>query len=775
MAINELLDPISRVVSTEIYINDKQIDKNAVADYIENIEIEVNYFRHSIIGVFTCFEDLFTMSIGKTPNALTEKDTIRIIFEDKSGSVFDRRFNILKTQKNTNQTTNRSEQWNVIIEDIFGHTLNSSNFTRFITEYGFSGTPFEICQKAIITLFEYPYKLTNLYKDPKITLNAKRNILDFVTDDNPTINYRFSKDLTPIENIMVLANKYNIHIYQNFDTFNIIQNPTFENSEHSEDVTETSLYKELCDGKKYPYKICDKIKQDSSLSLNDRANYRISLNLGGKEQVIRELNFEDVIKIIDINNNSDEFKNLRCENTLEVSSSYSLLSTLLNESYKKYLKSSNIIIYTRPTLPYCIPGTLTTIDLATKSEFLNTRKQGDYRFSGIWLIRSTTLKILNNQFLIGRMVLCRFDNQPDSTNEEVANIITSDENEYILTNKPEKPKNLENEIKTKTSIEFNNIEDSSGTISQFNSILNQTSTISNTIKNGANGVEAVSSTFETLKSLQPSIEKVINIIAPPEALENVTTAISSSINVAYKEIKPIIDMIRNTVNAISEFFNSILSKFDIISDSAKPYKNNIPELISRITNSLRKFRSEIKSCLRNIENLIISEIKKYADDISMCLNKMVKAFALNIYCAIMNTVVDSDKKLSINALIIHSLLVTVLKVLFVDPLTSMIKDKIYGVFKNIVNNIRVISNKIDIIINSVTKPFESVEKTIDESIKLSQNIKSVPKRIMNRVQQQGPDIFRKSPKKIINTTENDIKQDLQSLKNKREKILKGLR
>ena len=56
MAINELLDPISRVVSTEIYINDKQIDKNAVADYIENIEIEVNYFRHSIIGVFTCFE-----------------------------------------------------------------------------------------------------------------------------------------------------------------------------------------------------------------------------------------------------------------------------------------------------------------------------------------------------------------------------------------------------------------------------------------------------------------------------------------------------------------------------------------------------------------------------------------------------------------------------------------------------------------------------------------------------------------------------------------------
>ena len=45
--INELLDPISRIASTEIYINGKAIDKKAVNEYVENLEIEVNYFRHS--------------------------------------------------------------------------------------------------------------------------------------------------------------------------------------------------------------------------------------------------------------------------------------------------------------------------------------------------------------------------------------------------------------------------------------------------------------------------------------------------------------------------------------------------------------------------------------------------------------------------------------------------------------------------------------------------------------------------------------------------------
>ena len=785
--INELLDPISRIASTEIYINGKAIDKKAVNEYVENLEIEVNYFRHSIIGVFVCDEEFFTLSIGKSPNALTEDDTIKIILEDKSGSKFDRRFNIVKTLKTQTQKTNKTQQWNVYIEDTYGHALNSPNFTRFLTQAGFTGTPFEICQKALKTLFLKPTEISILYGDKSLNYNIKRNNLDFVSDDNPTLEYRFSKDLTPIENILKLANKYNIHLYQDFDTFHIIQNPTFENAEHIEDISKTSLFKELCDGKKYPYKICDKIKQQSSLSANDKANYKISLNLGGKKQVIKELNFNDIIKVIDINNNSDEYKDIRCENTIEVSNSYSLISSMLNDAFKKYLKASNMIIYTRPTLPYCIPGTLTTIDLATKSDFANTRMKGDYRFSGIWLIRSTTLKVLNNQFLIGRMVLCRFDNQTDATNEEEPDVITTDENEEILTNKPQKPKNIQdlkeyydtNETK-ESSIEslkmnLDKIKDSSQTLSQLRSISNQLPMIKSGIKNGGDGLEDFMNTLENMKDLCSKIQPELEIILPAESQSNVTDAIKETLETLYKKIKPVADAIQNSINSIKEYVNDLISKFSEIGESITNCTNDNKEVTSRIINNIRKYKSEIYSYILKIENLILSEIKKFVNDIVSYIRKIVDTLSYNIYKSIMDTIMDSELKESVNMSMINSLLKMAIKPLIVDTMESLIQDKVYAPFNGIVSKINQIKSTINGIVNSVMAPFNSIERTVSESIQLLETNKNTPERILNMVQQQGPNIIRQSPKVIIENTGSSIKRDIETLKKKREQILKGLR
>jgi hypothetical protein len=777
MAINELLDPISKVVSSEVYINDKHIDNKAVKDYIESLEIEVNYFRHSILCMFIANEELFTLSIGKSPNALTEKDTIRILFEDKSGSVFDRRFNVIKTTKTNTQTTNRSQQWTILLEDIYGHALNSSNYTRFLTEKGFSGTPFEICQSALNSLFRYPNELLKVYEEKTLSLNAKRNILDFISDDNPVLNFRFSKDLTPIENILKLAEKYNIHVYQDFNTFYIIQNPSFENSEHFLNENGTSLFKELCNGKEYPYKICDKIKQENSLSIHDRANYKISLNLGGKEQVLRELNFEDIIKVIDINNNSDEFKDLRSENPIEVSNSYMLLSTLMSESYKKYLTANNVVIYTRPTLPYCIPGTLTTIDLSTKSEFASKRKQGDFRYSGVWLIRSTTLKILNNQFLIGRMVLCRFDNPADETFEEMADVITSNENDAILTDKPNKPKNLE---KQKTSITkspeelFKSVKTETDTFSQFKSIFLQFTSITDAIDTGRKGVEDFLSVLDTFTDVQPLIEQGINALMP-DASENVSESVGETVNNNVREIHPVILNIKNAIDSISEFFVFIKTKIYVICESISPYVDDIEEMVSRIVNQIRRFRSELKNALRMIENLIVTKIKRCADSINVLLSKMIKSFGDSIYDSIMGSTIDNDVKKTITPLLIQQIVKGVLDSLIVNPLSSLVKDTIFETFQKIVNKIRFMSNKIDEIVNKALKPFESVERTVEESIDAYQTVKSIPLRLLNRVQQQGPDVFRKPPKEIINNFETVVNQDIESLKKKREKLLKAMR
>ena len=113
--------------------------------------------------------------------------------------------------------------------------------------------------------------------------------------------------------------------------------------------------------------------------------------------------------------------------------------------------------------------------------------------------------------------------------------------------------------------------------------------------------------------------------------------------------------------------------------------------------------------------------------------------------------------------------------LIVNPLLSLVKDTIFETFQKIVNKIRFISNKIDEIVNKALKPFETVERTIEESINMVHSVKSIPLRLLNRVQQQGPDVFRKPPKEIINNFETVVNQDIESLKKKREKLLKAMR
>jgi hypothetical protein len=198
-------------------------------------------------------------------------------------------------------------------------------------------------------------------------------------------------------------------------------------------------------------------------------------------------------------------------------------------------------------------------------------------------------------------------------------------------------------------------------------------------------------------------------------------------------------------------------------------------MVSRIVNQIRRFRSELKNALRMIENLIVTKIKRCADSINVLLSKMIKSFGNSIYDSIMGSTIDNDVKKTITPLLIQQIVKGVLDSLIVNPLSSLVKDTIFETFQKIVNKIRFMSNKIDEIVNKALKPYESVERTVEESIDAYQTVKSIPLRLLNRVQQQGPDIFRKPPKEIINNFETVVNQDIESLKKKREKLLKALR
>mgnify|MGYP002516846078 CR=1 FL=1 len=217
-----------------------------------------------------------------------------------------------------------------------------------------------------------------------------------------------------------------------------------------------------------------------------------------------------------------------------------------------------------------------------------------------------------------------------------------------------------------------------------------------------------------------------------------------------REIHPVILNIKNAIDSISEFFNFIKTKINLICVSISPYVEDIEEMVSRIVNQIRKFRSELKNALRMIENLIVTKIKRCADSINVLLSKMIKSFANSIYDSIMGSTIDNDLKKTITPSLIQTIVKGVLESLIANPLLSLVKDTIFETFQKIVNKIRFISNKIDEIVNKALKPYESVERSVEESINAYHTVRSIPLRLLNRVQEQGPDVFRKPPKEIIN-------------------------
>lgn len=261
----------------------------------------------------------------------------------------------------------------------------------------------------------------------------------------------------------------------------------------------------------------------------------------------------------------------------------------------------------------------------------------------------------------------------------------------------------------------------------------------------------------------------------PDASENVSESVGETVTNNVREIHPVILNIKNAIDSIAEFFDFIKTKINLICESISSYVEDIEEMVSRIVNQIRKFRSELKNALRMIENLIVSKIKRCADSINVLLSKMIKSFANSIYDSIMGSTIDNDLKKTITPSLIQTIVKGVLESLIVNPLLSLVKDTIFETFQKIVNKIRFISNKIDEIVNKALKPFETVERTIEESINMVHSVKSIPLRLLNRVQQQGPDVFRKPPKEIINNFETVVNQDIESLKKKREKLLKAMR
>lgn len=405
---------LSKIKSKSIQINDSFIEQRYVDEFVTDIEIESNYFRYCVNGNMTCNEELFMLSIGKSPEALKDVK-ITFYFEDEDNNLFAKSFYITNAVKLV--ISSSKNMWLVTFVDVYGKYLSSVEYTDRITSKGYTGKPLEIIKDVTDDLFD-------VYDDCEIKI--VKNNLYFVNDNNATITHRFVKNKIPYENLKTFCEMYNIHIYQDSKALYFIQNPTLQNVNVLNASDGTSLYSETCVNDLYDCKICDKIKQSTSISNLDRVNYKISANDGGKKQNYKYLNFNDFLQIVLLNNNLEDFKNFVNSDLTYKQSSVSTIAGLVYDNYVKYLKANTLVIYSKASFSKTDVGTVVSVDIRSDKQFAVERSEGDHRFNGNWLITSSTIKLVGDT-LFFRLKLNRFDNQKDIQAD--INIISSGESE----------------------------------------------------------------------------------------------------------------------------------------------------------------------------------------------------------------------------------------------------------------------------------------------------------------------------------------------------------
>ena len=401
---------LSKLKSKSVQIDNLFVEQKYVDDFITDIEIESNYFRFCVSGNITCNEELFTLSIGKTPETL--KDTkITLYLEDDHGSLYVKSFFVTNAVR-LSQSPSKN-MWLITFIDVYGRYLASSEYTSKITKHGYSGKPLEIIKDVVTDLIDE-------YDDCKIEF--KRNDIYFIKDNTCVVSHRFVKDKTPIDNIKSFCEIYNIHMFQDNNSLKFVQNPTMQDTKVLTASDGTSLYTEVCSNNYYECKICDKIRQSTAISNLDRVNYKISFNDGGKKQNYKYLNFSDFLPVVLLNSNVRDYRDFINADLTYYPSTSKTLSCLVYENYVKYLRANTLVVYTRSTFDMVNVGSVVSVDIRSDKSFAAERSGGDHKFSGNWLVTSSTIKIVDGMCFF-RLRLNRFDNQkdPDTSVNAISN------------------------------------------------------------------------------------------------------------------------------------------------------------------------------------------------------------------------------------------------------------------------------------------------------------------------------------------------------------------
>ena len=423
--------------SLSLYIaNDNQelrlIGSEFINDMVQKVELNFGFFKFGILGTIVLNQDLIRNSIGKDSDHLTAKNVIRIVFEDSYGFILDKVFVCSGTEMAKFQNDKSGEMVKLNILDIYSYYLNQKTPDLQVKSY--KGSPLSVVEQILTDSIKTPDEILRSYNLKTLDLYIENNTFSFL-EDNDSLTWKHIQNRSALDDLNLLCSKYNITLFQDFNGIRVIENFDFHDLEDHRNEDDSELW---CDKvpDRYPYNIYDKKKMFKPIEINTIPKLKVSLNTQGKNQTLEDLDFNEILDIIDLNNNSREFANTFDTREVTEYSGTNGKKALVYDYSRLFIRYSNLAIYVSGPLEECNPGTKTSVRLNLPFRYTNDALKGDQRFSGNWFIGSSSFALINNHMFI-RLGLCRFDSPKIDT---VSEVISEEGDNYSYSSKPPLPK-----------------------------------------------------------------------------------------------------------------------------------------------------------------------------------------------------------------------------------------------------------------------------------------------------------------------------------------------
>lgn len=526
-------------------------DAIQTGEIIRSVEISSSFNR---LNLFACLEVskslLDDLEINLTNNdTKTEYSKVRITITlvDNSKNTVKKQFVIDNIKESQIQKNGTEEFFTIVCVDAYGYRFINNEYAQDTVNNYYIKSPVENVKTFIDTICKK--------QESEKSNSVKIEILDDtekygLRDDELTSELKelkktsqytqlYNNNSSIFQQFTSYLKKYNIKVYQDFNTIHVIQNCVPKRLPEckcslSDRVSNDSLYY-----------IADRNLYNTNTSQLARCTYKIH-NSSGRCDKTSVLDSTLLIDSIILNNDQKEYSKFMSEkSSITEGDSDITIGSILYENMAKLLRNKEISIYIRGDAANFNPGQIITLDCIKDVESHKAQLCGDDVYNGKWIILDTTYKFVYPQYFFVRLTLIRLDNPIDLVKDE-RRFLEDNIQEDIKTTSQMFPMSMSTpdmyKYKDLASLDLRNY------ISRFNGHVDSLSDLWNSIA------------WQPLDGIADVLHNVKNIIRNTH--ENISV-LKNSIRDVKNTYKNSIDLAKNYDDIFSSSFNDFIHNIKI--------------------------------------------------------------------------------------------------------------------------------------------------------------------------------------------------------------------